>query len=70
MFVDMLPARLGELSYIAMLNRGYRVSGGACVSSLVISFVFDLIALALLLMVLMGVQLIGGDFQNWMARGC
>ncbi len=67
MFVDMLPARLGELSYIAMLNRGYRVSGGACVSSLVISFVFDLIALAALLIVLMGVQIIGGNFQDWMA---
>lgn len=38
MFVDMLPARLGELSYIAMLNRGYRVSGESCVSSLAISF--------------------------------
>ena len=34
MFVDMLPARLGELSYIAMLNRGCRVSGESCVSSL------------------------------------
>ncbi len=66
MFVDMLPARLGELSYIAMLNRGYRVRGQSCVSSLAISFVFDLIALALLIVLLIAVQLIGGDFQNWM----
>jgi hypothetical protein len=27
MFVDLLPARIGELSYIAMMNRGYNVSG-------------------------------------------
>ena len=26
MFIDLLPARLGELSFVAMLNRGCRVS--------------------------------------------
>ncbi|MEJ2057964.1 MAG: lysylphosphatidylglycerol synthase domain-containing protein, partial [Desulfofustis sp.] len=67
MFVDMLPARLGELSYIAMLNRGFRVSGESCVSSLTIAFVFDLIALGVLLGLLMLIQLVGGDFQAWMA---
>ncbi len=67
MFVDMLPARLGELSYIAMLNRGYRVSGESCVSSLTIAFVFDLIALGVLIGVLLLIQLVGGDFQPWMA---
>jgi uncharacterized membrane protein YbhN (UPF0104 family) len=66
MFVDMLPARLGELSYIAMLNRGYRVSGQACISSLVISFVFDLIALTCLVLVLVFVQIVGGEIQTWM----
>ena len=66
MFVDMLPARLGELSYIAMLNRGCRVSGESCVSSLAISFVFDLIALTVLLVVLLIGQAAGGDFQTWM----
>ena len=66
MFVDMLPARLGELSYIAMLNRGCRVSGESCVSSLAIAFVFDLIALGVLLVVLMLMQVAGGDFQSWM----
>ena len=60
MFVDMLPARLGELSYIAMLNRGYRVRGQSCVSSLAISFVFDLIALGILIALLAVVQLLGG----------
>jgi len=67
MFVDMLPARLGELSYIAMLNRGCKVSGESCVSSLTIAFVFDLIALGVLIGVLMLIQLVGGDFQPWMA---
>ena len=49
MFVDMLPARLGELSYVAMLNRGYRVGLPACLSSLAISFAFDLAALGLII---------------------
>jgi len=66
MFVDMLPARIGELSYIAMLNRGCRVRAESCVSSLVIAFVFDLIALGILLLVLLVVQVVGGDFQRWM----
>ncbi|CAK8724177.1 MAG: WD40-like Beta Propeller Repeat [Candidatus Electronema aureum] len=66
MFVDMLPARLGELSYIAMLNRGFKVGADACLSSLAISFVFDLIALALLLFGIMGVQLLTADFQPWL----
>ncbi|HBE92897.1 MAG TPA: hypothetical protein DDW55_10340, partial [Gammaproteobacteria bacterium] len=34
MVVDMLPARLGELLFIAMLNRGYNVRANACISSL------------------------------------
>ncbi len=66
MFVDMLPARLGELTYIAMLNRGYRVSGQACVSSLAISFVFDLVALGILIVLLIFGQLLGGVLQLWL----
>ena len=69
MFVDMLPARLGELSYIAMLNRGCRVSGESCVSSLVIAFVFDLIALGILLAALLALQIVGGDFQGCLQIG-
>ncbi|MFH0954091.1 MAG: lysylphosphatidylglycerol synthase domain-containing protein, partial [Verrucomicrobiota bacterium] len=45
MSIDLLPARIGELSYVAMLNRGYRVSGEACVSSLGVSVLFDFLAL-------------------------
>ncbi len=48
MFVDMLPSRSGELIYVALLNRGYRVPAADCLSSLALSFVFDLVALALL----------------------
>jgi len=66
MFVDMLPARLGELSYVAMLNRGCTVRAGACLSSLSIAFVFDLIALALLMVLLLAVQLFGAGIQPWL----
>jgi uncharacterized membrane protein YbhN (UPF0104 family) len=65
MFVDMLPARLGEFSYVAMLNRGYRIGADACLSSLAISFVFDLIALAVLLLVLLVYQLLFASLQPW-----
>ncbi len=66
MFVDMLPARMGELSYIGMLNRGYRVSGEACLSSLAISFVFDFVALAVLLICLLVYQVATGGLQSWL----
>lgn len=49
-FVDMLPARAGELSYLAMLNRGCGVGAGAAVSSMAVSVLFDFVALALLLL--------------------
>ncbi len=66
MFVDMLPARLGELSYVAMLNRGFTVRVEACLSSLSISFVFDLIALGLLLVALLIYQLAISELQPWL----
>ena len=66
MFVDLLPARLGELSYIAMLTRGYRVSSDACLSSLAISFIFDLIALACLILLLIGYQTVFSSFPVWL----
>ncbi|MCI5224240.1 MAG: hypothetical protein D3924_16600, partial [Candidatus Electrothrix sp. AR4] len=66
MFVDMLPARLGELSYVAMLNQGFKIGTDSCLSSLAISFVFDLIALALLLLGLTGFQLLFSNLQPWL----
>lgn len=49
MFVDMLPARAGELMYWALLNRGEGVRNEACVSSMTISVLFDFVALAMVL---------------------
>ena len=66
MFTDMLPARLGELSYIAMLNLGFKVRADACLSSLALSFVFDLIALALLLLGMIGYQLLLSGVALWL----
>ncbi|MCI5123762.1 MAG: hypothetical protein D3925_04625 [Candidatus Electrothrix sp. AR5] len=66
MFTDMLPARLGELSYIAMLNLGFKVRADACLSSLALSFVFDLIALALLLLGMIGYQLFISGVALWL----
>ncbi len=51
MFVDLLPARAGELSYAALLNRGCSVSGENALSSMGLSVYFDLMALLLVLAV-------------------
>lgn len=48
---DMLPARLGELSYVAMLNRGCAIPAGDCLSSLSIGLLFDFLALLAVLAV-------------------
>jgi len=66
MVVDMLPSRLGELGYVALLNRAYGVPMGACFSSLAISAVFDFIALALIILVTITLALAAGNFQGWL----
>jgi uncharacterized membrane protein YbhN (UPF0104 family) len=66
MFTDMLPARLGELSYVAMLNLGFKVRADACLSSLALSFVFDLIALALLILAMIGYQVFVSGVEIWL----
>ena len=48
---DMLPARIGELSYVAMLNRGCSIPTADCLSSLSIGLLFDFIALLAVLAV-------------------
>ncbi len=68
MMVDLFPARIGELSYVAMLNRGYSVSAAACVSSLAISFVFDFIALLFIVAVIIGYQLVTSNLEGWVLR--
>ena len=49
MFVDMLPARAGELAYWALLNRGEGVNSADCASSMTISILFDFLALSAVL---------------------
>ena len=49
MFVDMLPARAGELAYWALLNRGEGVQNADCASSMAISILLDFLALAAVL---------------------
>ena len=60
MVVDMLPARLGELGYVALLNRGYGVKLEHCVSSLTVSLAFDFVGLLMVMnsaiMLLRGIQ--------------
>lgn len=67
MFVDLLPARIGEISFIAMLNRGYKMAADLCLAALSISFVFDLLALAVLLFLLAIYQLVRSTFEPWLA---
>jgi uncharacterized membrane protein YbhN (UPF0104 family) len=58
MFVDMLPMRLGEATYLVLLKRvlGTRLAHG--LSSLSVSFAFDLVALTALVLVMGGVALV------------
>ena len=65
MFVDMLPARLGELSYVSMLNRGYHVGLPACLTSLAVSFVFDLVALGIIIGGIILQQLLTHGVKPW-----
>ncbi len=51
LFVDFLPARIGELSFIWVLNKRYKVAVELGGSAFVGAFVFDLIALFPLLVV-------------------
>lgn len=66
MVVDMLPARLGELLFIAMLNRGYNVRANACISSLSLSIVLDVAILVPVLFVLSAIPLANAAMQQGM----
>ncbi len=65
MMVDLLPARIGELGYVALLNRGYQVSIAACLSSLAIAVVFDFLALLLIVFIVIVVHLVGNGVEQW-----
>ena len=59
MLVDLFPARLGELSYIGLMNRGYQVSGKTCVSSMTVSLLLDFAALFALSIVVLIFPMLG-----------
>ncbi|RBP49622.1 lysylphosphatidylglycerol synthase domain-containing protein [Arenicella xantha] len=65
MVVDLLPARLGELGYVGLLNRGYGVKLQHCISSLTIAIAFDFVAVLVVIALIVGKQLFGGDLQGW-----
>ncbi|MCK5707270.1 MAG: flippase-like domain-containing protein [Candidatus Aureabacteria bacterium] len=68
MFVDLLPVRIGELSYVALLNKGYKVKGANALSSLAVSFFFDFITIAFLFFVIVLYQSLWGSMQIVMWR--
>jgi len=70
MFVDMLPARVGELMYWALLNRGEGVPSKDCVSSMTLSIWFDFLALAAVLGVAVGTPMLGGGGRILLLWGC
>ncbi len=63
MVVDLLPARLGELIYAGMLNRGYKVRLDACISSLSLSIWFDIAILVPLGLVLAFTPLVNSELS-------
>lgn len=65
MIVDMLPARLGELGYLGLLNKGYGVKLENCASSLTVAIAFDFIALLVVVFLIVVKQLLGGELQGW-----
>lgn len=54
MLVDSLPGRIGELGYVALLNMSTRVGVAEALMSLAVSFAFDLIALAAIVLLFLG----------------
>jgi len=65
MVVDMLPARLGELGYVGLLNRGYGVKLQHCVSSLSISIALDFLALFVVVVFIVVKQVLGEGLTGW-----
>ena len=59
MIVDMLPARLGELGYVGLLNRGYGVKLQHCMSSLTIAIAFDFAGLLVVVFLVVMKQALG-----------
>jgi hypothetical protein len=69
MFVDMLPARAGELMYWALLNRGEGVDNEDCASSMTLSVWFDFLALAAVLGFAVGAPMLEAGGRMMLAWG-
>lgn len=67
MLVDLLWGRLGELSYVALLNRGFQLRVETCLSSLSLSVLFDFAALLILVCGLAAFYALTGRAAGWMA---
>jgi len=65
MVVDMLPARLGELGYVGLLNRGYGVKLQHCISSLTVSVALDFVALLVIVLLVIAKQVVGANIEGW-----
>ena len=65
MMVDMFPARLGELSYVGLLNRGYGVKLEHGISSLTIAVAFDFAALLIIVALVVAKQMFGSTVEGW-----
>jgi hypothetical protein len=65
MMVDMLPARVGELGYVGLLNRGYGVKLQHCLSSLTVAIAFDFVALLIIVVLVLIKQSMGAEVAGW-----
>ena len=65
MVVDLLPARLGELGYVGLLNRAYGVKLQHCLSSLSLTIALDFIALLLIVVAIVCVQVFSDGASVW-----
>ena len=61
--VDLLPARVGSLSYIYLLTSRFGVELEPVLSSFLVTFVYDLLAMALLVAVALALEF--GRFESW-----
>ena len=60
--VDLLPARIGSLSYVYLLTRRFEAPLGPVLSSFVLTFLYDLLAMTVLVGVALGLQF--GRFEG------
>jgi hypothetical protein len=68
MLVDLLPARAGELGYVAVMTAKMNVRPSDALSSLALSMFLDFAALLSLLCGVAGLLLFSGQAPGWLAR--